>query len=196
MSCHAARYAHHVLAESPALPLARDKNEKIIAGGNEFGHVADDEIDREQLISETAWSDIRIIIPLLFDFYHGVEILLKGFLICKDKLRDKNHKLSELLTTFDSAYSNHKIGRLLSPYIINEQLLEPLASFCAKSNISIDEYYQALKYPESMSGSAYRHTLLMYQDEAGLDFFRRLVGDVKQLQREEVALGRLMCPGA
>lgn len=169
--------------------------EKIIERGNEFFPVSDDEISWEQLDSETTWADINIVIPLLFDFYHGVEVLLKGFLVCKGKLRGKNHKLSELLTAFNSAYSSHKIGDLLSPYIVRKQLLEPLASFCAKSNISLDGSYQALKYAESASGSVYKHRPLMYHDEAGLDFFTRLVQDAKQLQREAVALGRSMCPG-
>ncbi|MBU1705943.1 hypothetical protein KKG19_04450 [Patescibacteria group bacterium] len=166
---------------------------ETIEQGNKFVVDSDKEISWEQLISETRWSDHRLVIPLLFDFYHGVEILLKGFLICKSNREKKSHKLSSLLSAFETMYPDHDITRLLAPYITQNQLLEPLLSFCSESAISIDDYYQALKYPESTGGSIYRHMSLKYRGETGIDFFSRLVRDVNQLRREAVLLGMSMC---
>jgi hypothetical protein len=169
---------------------------ETVTQGNKFVVVSDADISLEELLSETNWSDHNLVMPLLFDFYHGVEVLLKGFLVCKGRLAKKNHKLSSLLATFSSEYPGHKIGSLLATYITTNSLPEPLASFCSESAISIDDYYQALKYPESATGAVYRHTPLKNRGEAGLEFFLQLARDINQLRLEAVALGRSICPGA
>jgi len=175
------------------LHLAEMVTAETIAQGNKFVVVADAEVPWERLLAETKWSDHELIIPLLFDFYHGVEVLLKGFLIRKGKLEKKNHSLSSLLATFSIEYPGHQIGVVLEKYITAKALVEPLASFCKKSGITIDEYYQALKYPESTKGTAYRHTPLKYHGESGLAFFSQINSDIKNLRLEAVALGRSAC---
>lgn len=79
------------------LHLAEMVTNETIRQGNRFEVVSDADIPLEQLLAETKWSDHSLVIPLLFDFYHGVEVLLKGFLAYKGKLAKKNHRLSLLL---------------------------------------------------------------------------------------------------
>lgn len=178
------------------LNLVQTVANETIQQGNTFVVVADDEISLEQYASQTKWSDHSLAIPLLFDFYHGVEVLLKGFLASKGKLQNKNHKLSDLLKAFDDLFPNHSLRTLLSRYIVQGQLPEPLSSFCSQSSISIDDYYQALKYPESTNGSIYRHTPLKYRSDSGLPFFKGLVNDIEQMKLDAVALGRSIFPKA
>jgi hypothetical protein len=103
---------------------------------------------------------------------------------------ETKHKLSDLLKAFNDLFPGHSLYILLSRYIIKDQLSEPLASFCSQSSISIDDYYQALKYPESTKGSIYRHTPLKYRSDSGLSFFNGLINDIKQIRFDAVALGR------
>ncbi|MCL7420219.1 MAG: HEPN domain-containing protein [Methylobacter sp.] len=175
------------------LHLVETVANETIQQGNQFVVVSDDEISLERYASETKWSDHSLVVPLLFDFYHGIEVLLKGFLASKGKLEKKNHKLSDLLKRFEELFPNHSLSTLLSRYIAKEKLPEPLASFCSQSSISIDDYYQALKYPESTNGAIYRHTPLKYRSNAGLPFFKGLVIDIKQVRLDAVALGRSIC---
>jgi hypothetical protein len=120
-------------------------------------------------------------------------VLLKGFLISKAKLENKNHRVSDLLKIFDELFPGHSLTALLSRYIVQAKLPEPLASFCSRSSISIDEYYQALKYPESINGKIYRHTPLKYRSNAGLPFFNGLINDIKQIRLHAVSLGSSIC---
>lgn len=165
---------------------------ECISQGNNITVVSDRELTDGEISEQTIWSDHNLVIPLLFDFYHGVEVILKGFLVYGDKLSGKkNHKIKNLLNRFETKFPRHKITQLLAPYIDDEKLLEPIKTFCGDSSVSVDEFYQALKYPESFDGEKiYIHTHLKYRGEEGLEFFSRLVEDIIQLRLEVVKLGR------
>lgn len=150
----------------------------------------------EQYMDQTRWSDHALVIPLLFDFYHGIEVLLKGFLVAKRMPVKKSHRLSALLSDFNSSFPSNGLDPLLAPYLDNSQLRQPLAEFCAESSITIDDYYQALKYPEGTSGKAFKHTPLKHRGRAGVTFFESLVEDIGNIRREAVALGTAICPNA
>ena len=169
---------------------------ETIQQGNKFVVISDAEVSLEQYNLQTNWSDHSLVVPLLFDFYHGIEVLLKGFLASKGRLGSQNHKLSNLLGEFGKLFPNHSMGTTLAHYINLDQLPEPLASFCSQSSITIDDYYQALKYPESTRGSIYRHTPLKYRSDVGLAFFNGLVKDIKQVRLDAVTLGRSICANA
>lgn len=145
---------------------------------------------------ETRWSDHNLIIPVLFDFYHGLEVIFKGFLISFGHPIERNHKLSKLLTDFESCFPNHCIASIAGKYVKQDRLPPIIASFCNESGISIDEYYQALKYPESKSGTIYEHYPLKYQDKSGLAFFEEFLTDVDHIRIATITLGKSLCSAA
>ena len=153
-------------------------------------------ISEEMYAQETKWSDHNLIIPILFDFYHALEVIFKGFLISSGHPIEKNHKLSKLLSDFESCLPNNCIASIAEKYIKQDKLLPLIASFCNESGISVDEYYQALKYPESTSGNVYNHYPLKYQDKSGLTFFRQFIADVDQIKIATVTLGKSLCSAA
>ena len=48
--------------------------------GNAHLVMSDETITTGKYMEETKWSDHNLVIPLLFNFYHGLETILKGFL--------------------------------------------------------------------------------------------------------------------
>jgi hypothetical protein len=152
-------------------------------------------ISEDEYEQETKWSDHNLILPVLFDFYHALEVIFKGFLISSGRLIEQHHKLSMLLAEFESCFPNHRIGLVAGKYINQDRLPPLIASFCNESGISIDEYYQALKYPERKDGSVvYAHYPLKYQDKFGLAFFEEFVEDVNQIRTATLTLGKSLCP--
>ena len=63
------------------LSLARNALEVPIEQGNVFVVIKDHKISEKELTEETKWSDFKIMVPILYNFYHGLELLMKGFLI-------------------------------------------------------------------------------------------------------------------
>lgn len=175
------------------IQLAQRVAENTLSTGNPIGVISDIEISDEEFLSKTQWSDFNVILPLLFNFYHGIELLLKGFLIVKKKEVKKTHRLSELLTEFNKHFPNHSIYSAMSRYIFQDQLIEPLRTFCSGS-ITMDEFYQSLKYPENKKGILYQHRPLIYQNKRGLRFFKQLVRDIRRIQHAAPELAKTLCP--
>ena len=166
---------------------------ETIKQGNPFVVVSDGKLSLEEYAKQTNWSDHQLVIPLLFDFYHGIEVLLKGFLIATGFSPENRHNLSELLDTFESKFPSYALCTRFRKYIVTEYLPEPLAAFCSHSDVTIDDYYQALKYPVSTNGAMFHHSPLKYHGSTGLSFFEGLVSDIADIRKEAVSLGRSIC---
>lgn len=167
---------------------------ETIAQRNAHVVISDKEISLEQYKLDTKWSDHNLVIPVLFNFYHGIEVVLKGFLVVTGASFKPNHKLSQLVAAFEEQNPGHVIGSMARKYIVQNQLPEVLASFCKTSGITIDDYYQALKYPQSTRGHEYKHYQLKYRGEEGMSFFVDLAKDIREVRPEIVTLGRSICP--
>lgn len=174
------------------LHLVESVAKQVTETGNRFVVISENEIAAEKFDNETKWADHALVIPLLFDFYHGIEVLLKGFLIANGASVKKTHRLSELLSRFKSIFPDSTLSSLLTPYIDMGQLKGPLEDFCKESNITIDNYYQSLKYPESTDGKVYDHIPLEYRGGAGVTFFKNLAEDIHEIRLEAVRLGRMI----
>lgn len=83
---------------------------------------------------------------------------------------------------------------MIKKYVLQDQLPELLSEFCKTSGVTIDDYYQALKYPEGTKGKVYSHFPLKYQGKSGLQFFEILKIDLKKLVKEAVKLSWSICP--
>ena len=169
---------------------------ETVAQRNAYVVSSDKEISWDQYERDTKWSDHRLVIPVLFDFYHGIEVILKGFLVAVGAPAETNHRLSHLVSEFEAKFPEHAIGVIAKKYIAQDQLPDVLASFCETSDVTIDDYYQALKYPQSTHCNVYKHYPLEYKGEEGIPFFEDLAKDIKEAVQEIVALGRLICPSA
>ena len=66
------------------LMLVENISRETTSNRNPLGHMKDVKkgpITEDELLDATRWSDHILIIPLLFNLYHGIELLVKGFLL-------------------------------------------------------------------------------------------------------------------
>lgn len=162
--------------------------------GNTHTVISENVLSYNEYVEETKWSDFNLVIPLLFNFYHGLEVILKGFRYANGVTGGHSHRLSNLLTDFETHNPGNDLIPLFEKYILQPNLPTILADFCSSSGISIDDYYQALKYPESTRGVQYNHHPLKYSESGGASFFAELRDDIKTLREKTVELGRTICP--
>ena len=162
--------------------------------GNKHCIVSDNPISYEQYMEDTKWSDHNLVIPLLFNFYHGLEVIMKGFLAVKHPDARLSHKLTELLNEFKKEYGENRLYETIKKYIIQDGLPRVISEFLKESDLSIDLYYQSLKYSETTKGNQIYHHSLKYRGEEGAEFFASLHDDIDQLRKEAVSLGREVCP--
>jgi len=125
------------------------------------------------------FTDSDIVLPLLFNFYHGTESFLKGLLATKN-CTIENHKLSDLFhhakVNFPEIIELGVFNRYLET---NNTDLDLIKNLFALDNRSIDAYYEVLRYPENKNKSvAFNQILLMYKGIKGLPFYNIFESDI------------------
>lgn len=172
------------------LHLVESVSQKIIESGNPLIVIKDKRVTVDEYLEGVRWSDHNLIIPVLFNFYHGIELLLKSFIILGGENITNKHKLSELVLLFDKMFPRSSFGKFASKYVAMKSLPKLLKEFCETSGITVDDYYQSLKYPESTKGAKFNHVPLKYKSAKGVVFFEELVGDIRKARADAVSLGR------
>jgi len=175
------------------LHLTRVVSEEVVANKNRFFVMSGTPITAEQLQDETRWTDTNLIEPLLFNFYHGLELMLKGFLMFRPRPADKlNHRLSSLLSEFQSRYPEaQSLDLLFQKYVVVAHMPEMLKAFFKDNDIPVDRFYECLRYPFDVRlARDFNHLNLKYKGKRGLPFFRGLVEDTESIMRESVAISR------
>ena len=136
----------------------------------------------------TKRNDVKIIIPTLFLFYHGIEILLKWILSLNKETVEKNHLIVNPYQIVSKKYPTIKI---LEKYIKKESLIQPLKSFIDENNVGIDNFYEYLRYPINQKETKiFRYWNLKYHEEKGLDFMKQVISDIEKIVPWSVRLYR------
>ena len=166
---------------------------RIARTGNEFFVTSDKPITWRQYDTKTKWNDANMGIPLLFDFYHGIELMLKGFALLSPENSSKlDHGITQLYRNFKGYYPNQiKLIDLFSKYLDKSQMPDLLQDFLKHNRLSVDRFYESLRYPYNRNLSQeYQHSVLKYRGGEGSDFYRALNKDIEAMLKLVVALGR------
>jgi len=126
------------------LHLVETISSEVIDQGNSFVILTDYEITHDNFEEMTKWNDYRIAEPFFFNFYHGLELLLKAHLLVKvDDVFQSKHKIEKLFNNFKKQFSNqNKTIEILQKYIgKSSNLVEPLSSFFNENKITVDNFY-------------------------------------------------------
>lgn len=179
---------------SQYLHLVEAVIEELLKQGNKQVVISDHQITEEEFYEKTKWSDYNIAEPLLFNLYHGIELLLKGYLkSVNEDIPKYGHDMDNLFLTFKSNFEQqYLIIEILKKYIgLNGELVEPLKSFFTENNINVSQYYDALRYPTDRKElTIYSHYELKRLGEQGVSFFKQLKTDVDTLRRKTVKYWR------
>jgi type II restriction/modification system DNA methylase subunit YeeA len=164
---------------------------QTIKNGNSWTVIDDKPIDENKYNKKTEFSDFNIIVPTLFDLYHGFELVLKGFLLLKKDV-NPDHKIEELYSDFIAEYSDQVgIKTILEKFIIKQSILEPIKTFVNKNQITANKFYEALRYPINLGKThTYKHIELKYKSEEGIPFFQETVNKLTEIMPLFVKLGR------
>ncbi len=133
---------------------------------------------KEEWENHTKWSDINIGQPVLFNFYHGIELSLKALIVAKGQKIKNNHQLSKLVNQVGALYKDEELTSFYSKYVVLDKLPKILYDFCRESDMTMDLYFQSLKYPTSTKGVEFNHSVLRYNEDSGIELFSEIRADV------------------
>lgn len=135
----------------------------------------------------TCWNDLNIGIPILFNFYHGLELIMKALLWEAQIEFPKDHKLSKILqkvTRIEPAPKD--LIKILNKYIITSE--NPFSDFFESNSSSntADRFYILLKYPSMLKDGqileVFDYSTIKDQGSLGLQRFLTLKADIASIQ--------------
>ena len=166
--------------------LTRNASDELVKAGNpdsmfyEGWEIPTDEEYEEHV----KWADTNIAEPLLFNFYHGIELSLKSLIAAKGIELKASHKLSQLLSEFNSLYPNSVLTKFYEKYIVLDKCPNILKTFCVESGITMDYFFQSLKYPSSTKGISFNHSVLRSHGEDGIELFQDISKEIVKVKVE------------
>ncbi|QXP59712.1 hypothetical protein [Olleya sp. HaHaR_3_96] len=143
-----------------------------------------DEEFRKKYYQKTKWNDFNIGVPVLFNFYHGLELCMKGLLqeIEQFPLKKKNHGLTsyyELIIKNRTKFTPELINSL--DKVLNSE--NSFSDFFNSNNSNVDNYYQLLRYPESYKGEhIFHHVEIRGKERIGLDNFESIKNSCEEIE--------------
>lgn len=164
--------------------------EMAIKQGNPPVALSDNYITEQDFDDKTKYCDYRIICPLLFLFYHWMELVLKGFLLVlakenpetkkPDIEKIRHHNIIELLKQFKENYPNEKdIINFFEKYIEENNMPSFLKVFFDKNKLSVKNYYIFFRYPlDNNFDITCDYNSIKYTHKNGLIFFKDLLKDI------------------
>ena len=141
------------------------------------------EDDWEEYEYKTRWNDINLGVPILFNFYHGLELYMKGLLQVHNLLpSQRNHDLSNLFKIISENQDkfSSEIIMLIDKYLSTKN---PFNEFLSDNCLTPDQFYHCLKYPEDLKGNQFKFTKIRGNEIAGLQRFCVIRDDTINLRR-------------
>jgi len=144
---------------------------------------------REHYRQITKWSDFRILVPTLFNFFHGIELLLKAANYkANTPTENPNHKLAKLFADFKSNYpSASTLTRIFQKYIHpSDADTNILKAFYSANNVSdSSQFYEIFKYPFFKDfKTSFNYAGLRNLDNDGILFFTQITMDIQTIRIE------------
>lgn len=171
------------------LSLAYESCFEIVDSGNKLVVIVKP-TSHNQFNDADRWSDHRVGIPVLFSFYHGIELILKGFLAATgNQIHKPHHRLTELLSNFESDHPNTDLAKQIN-VALNPWVSTPTGNFLEQNNITIDDWYEALKYLASKKKQQFSHTHLKYGGHTTVSFWNHIHEQSLTIRKEAARLSK------
>lgn len=140
----------------------------------------------KEYFEKTKWSDFMIIEPILFNFYQGLELTLKGLLFLTNQTDIKaEHKIENLYQRVTNMPEiPQDLKDVIKTHIVVKEDENPLIyNFLTENNKSIGQLYESLRYPSDKHfNNLTKYFDLHYQEEKSLEYFKKVIEDIRKLQ--------------
>lgn len=156
------------------LRLAHESAVEIVNSTNPAFVTSESPVSNSEFNQAIRWTNHSVGIAALFCFYHGIELIMKCLILAKQS-DAKGHCLTRLLNIFQKHYPDSLINPELNKHIKSLDGNSPLLNFLTQNKIGIDNWYEALKYPEMMDKTVIDHFSLKYNGVTGIEYWKSIV---------------------
>ena len=143
-----------------------------------------DEEFHQSYYQKTKWNDFNIGVPILFNFYHGLELCMKGLLqeIGKLPTTNKTHGLTGHYKLIQEN-KNEFIPEIFTSLDKVLSINNTFSDFFESNKSNVNNYYQLLRYPESYKGdNIYYHGEIRGKEKIGLENFESIKNSCNEIE--------------
>jgi hypothetical protein len=181
--------------------MVKNTLEIAIKMENPYVNISNIGFNEQASYEKTKYSDYSIIYPLLFLFYHWIELILKGFLLVlveedpdtkkPDTKKIAHHNVIKLLKQFKENYSTEKdIIIFFEKYTKKNNMPSFLKVFFNENKLSVKNYHGFFRYPlDKNFNIRYDYSSIKYTNRKGLIFFKELLEDIDRCLTPIIKLG-------
>lgn len=148
--------------------------------------ISDEPVSEEERTEATRHNSFSIIIPSIFCLYHGLELMIKAFLMVDGSYKKTTHSISDVLDVFKAKYPTEFELYESFLYITDYSKTPIVKSFAEENEInSVDKLYQALRYDDvgKESKSVYDYSILKtgLKNDDYLDDIKALIESIDKI---------------
>lgn len=141
----------------------------ICRSGNQTGAIADSFEEAEKIMKrKVALSDLTLFLPALFDYYHGLELYIKGLIFMYNQSKTTTHEITTLIGKLKDTAVNEELVKLFEEvYAIKDGMI---SKFKKDNNITNQvAFYESLRYPiDNKFEKKYDYTALRHNGTDGI----------------------------
>ena len=169
------------------LNLAKEAINEMEKQGNRNFILSDAKEDKDDSWSEyennTRWNDMNVGVPILFNFYHGLELMMKGLTLEVSKDVKLDHNIESIYKNLAAMQDgiSHELISLFSKYIGEDS---PFQQFFKDNNSSPKDFFNILKYPESKKKTRFLFSTIRGNEDNGLKKFIEIRNDINNIRTE------------
>ena len=178
---------HFLTLANKYLLLVQSILKESIKSGNKWM------VDEGNCNELTKWSDFNIFPATLFNFYHGIELLMKGLILSENLEFKPNHQLKDLLKKIKTESNiDPRIIMRLEEYVLKEKMSnQELKDFFQDNNSSPNKFFDILKYPTTKNLTKdYNFFRLKYRQEKFIPLFKKIISDITKVNNGVIEYAR------
>lgn len=157
--------------------------EKLVENDNRQVVISNFEITEEYYNEQTKYSDFYIIIPILFNYYHGLELIIKAALEQVGKLKKDRHNMEDLIKKLKEEYKEDEnfINCIIEKI---DKPIQIVNKFQTDNNrINGFSVYEALRYPDNKSADKLiNYESLLYNGDIIIDDCREIIQNIENIK--------------
>jgi hypothetical protein len=173
-------YNYLQLAKEAINEMEKQGNQTLIISGKRD----DDDDGWNDYERNTRWNDSNIGVPVLFNFYHGLELFMKGLQFrVSSASKSNDHNLQDLYRDLVNPeyHIPKKLILLFKKYIYSEN---PFQRFFEDNKGTANDFYTFLKYPESKTNKSFIFRSIRGNEEPGLSRYIEVRDDIIRIRQE------------
>lgn len=157
--------------------------EKLVENDDRQVVISNFEITEEYYNEQTKYSDFNIIIPILFNYYHGLELIIKAALEQIGKLEKDRHNIENLIKKLKEEYKEDE--RFIN-YVVEkiDKPIQIVTKFQTDNNqINGFSVYEALRYPDNKSeNKLINYESLLHNGDTIVDDCRGIIQNIENIK--------------